>query len=540
MAAATSLMGILGVQCTDKPIQQPNVVLILADDMGYSDIGCYGGEISTPNIDALAEKGVRFSQFYNTARSCPSRASLMTGLHPAQTGVGHMTHLVYQGEPYQGYLRDNCVTIPEVLSTAGYSTWMSGKWHAGNAEGAIPEDRGFQHCFSIHHWCDSYFRVLETSEIYEDGQMSIPAFGKDQLKYQEDGRVWYTTDIFTDKALEYIDRSQEGGEAGKPFFLYAAYNAPHWPLEAHDEIVNKYIGKYDMGYVELIKQKTERMKEMGILSPDQEIGWQDMVKWEGLSDDDKANTAFRRAIYAAQVEILDQNVGRIVAKLKEKGIYDNTIIIFLSDNGCSAEPEFNNFGYWWKDHRISNYDEWKFNSERQGASQGKMWAIASNAPFRMYKKFIHEGGISTPLIISWPSQMKAAGNIVHTPCYLPDVMATLADAAGAEYPKTFKGHDITPCQGRSFLPAVYGKKVSTHDVMYWEHEGHGAIRMGHWKLVTTDIKDGASWELYNIASDRAENHDLAAKEPERAAKMYEKWLNWANETGVLPQEKIKK
>lgn len=513
---------------------RPNVILILCDDMGYSDIGCYGGEINTPNLDSLASNGIRFTQFYNAGRSCPSRASLLTGLYPHQAGIGHMTHKVYQGPVYQGFLNEKCITLAELMRDAGYSTGISGKWHVGTENEAWPYNRGFDEVFAIHNWVDSYYRVLEDCEIYKDSSIYMGETPKDVILKTKDGKDWYTTDVFTDKAIDFIERHSRDE---KPFFLYTAYNAPHWPLEAHDSIVNKYLGKYSEGWKNLIIEKTERMKKMGIIPYSTNIGWQEMVDWETLSEDDKLNTEFRRAIYAAQVEILDYNVGRIIQSLKENNVYDNTVIIFLSDNGCSAEPETENFGYSWKENRISNYQEWKRNSGREGSSQGVMWSIASNAPFRKYKKFIHEGGISTPLILSYPKYKKQNGSLVRTPSFLPDIMATCVDIANTVYPDKYKGRSILPSDGRSIFPALLGEQLTEHKQICWEHEGHAGIRMGKWKLVTENINKN-NWELYDMDKDRTETIDLSTNYPQIKEQLKKEWDNWANKVGVFPKNKI--
>ncbi len=539
-ASSLSALSLSAVAATDD---RPNVLLILCDDMGYSDITCYGGEIHTPNLDQLAEEGIRFTQFYNAARSCPTRASLMTGLYPHEAGIGAMTGSgrYMKGTPYMGYLNPNTtVTIAEVMRSAGYATGMAGKWHAGTEEVAWPSNRGFDDFYGTHNWIDSYLRVLKTCDIYENDQVAIGEVPKDLILKTPEGKDWYTTDVFTDKSIEFIKKYSE---EDKPFFLYTAYNSPHWPLEAHDEIIKKHVGKYKEGWTKLIEVKTKRMKKMGILTDDCEIGWQDMVDWDSLSDDDKENLDFRRAIYAAQVEIMDDNIGRLVATLKETGEYENTIIMFLSDNGCSAEPETEKFGYSWEENRKSNYAEWKRNSARAGASQGLMWAIASNAPFRKYKKFIHEGGISTPLIVSYPAMVAKgrASELVHTPGFLPDIMATCVEAARTKYPLTYEGNVITPTQGRSLIPALRGEKLEEHKAIYWEHENHAGVRMGDWKLVTEDIRGEVKWELYNIPADRTEMNDLASVHPDKVNEMKKLWRQWAVERGVLPKlRKVRK
>jgi arylsulfatase A-like enzyme len=523
--------------CSDKTEKQkPNIVLIMADDLGYSDIGCYGGEISTPNLDALAEMGIRFTQFYNAARSCPSRASLLTGLYPHQTGIGHMTHKVYEGDTYQGFLNNSCVTIPEVIAPSGYSTNMVGKWHVGTEEVSWPSVRGFERFYGIHNWVDSYFNVLQSCDVYEDGVVVIPAMNRPE-NISNPGADWYTTDVFTDKALEYIDKSLT---EKNPFFLYVAHNAPHWPLEAHDSVIAKYRGKYSEGWDVLISDKVERMKQMGILEADIEIPDQNLIEWSSLPDSIKSETEFRREIYAAQVEILDYNIGRIVSYLKDKGIYENTIIIFLSDNGCSAEPETEPFGYSWETNRERNYEDWKYNSARAGASQGLMWAVASNAPFRLYKKFIHEGGIATPMIISWPAGIRNPGSLEKNPAHISDIMPTIIEIAGAKYPESYKGNEITQMSGTSLLKTLKGKNTKPRKPIFWEHENHAGVRDGNWKLVTLDYTNPEMWELYDLSTDPTEIIDLAKTRTDQLSKMVVQWESWSEEVKVEPKERVRR
>ena len=513
---------------------KPNILLILADDMGYSDLGCYGGEIETPNIDNLAEQGVRFTQFYNTARCCPSRASLMTGLYPHETGIGHMTHKVFQGPVYQGYLNDKCVTIPEILGNNGYSTYMVGKWHMGTEEVAWPGNRGFNHYFGIHNWVDSYYRVLPDCEIYEDGKLVMKPTGKKDVQ-QPNGKEWYTTEVFTNKALEYL---QSCKTEQNPFFLYMAYNAPHWPLEAPDSLIEKYLPRYKNGWTSLMNEKLKRLKKMKILEVSSELANQNIPEWEPLPDSIREDLVFKRAMYAAQVDALDYNVGRLINFLKENEMFDNTIVIFLSDNGCSAEPIDVDFGFNFCVNTKWNYSDWKYNSGRAGISQGRVWSIVSNAPFRLYKRFIHEGGISTPFIISYPNKIKKGGTLVNVPAYLPDVLPTLMEYTGNIYPEKFKGIEIESPKGVSLVSAIRNKKFIRHIPFFWEHEGSGGVRLENWKLVTTNIKT-KKWELYNLDNDRAENHDLADLFPEKEKELKSLWEEWAEKIKVLPQVRIK-
>lgn len=509
---------------------RPNILLVMADDMGYSDLGCYGGEINTPVLDGLAAKGIRFTQFYNTARCCPTRASLMTGIYPHESGVGHMTHRNY-GPGYIGYINDTCVTIAELLSEAGYFTAMSGKWHAGAVREAWPENRGFLRYFGIHHWVDSYFKVLQDCEIFEDGLIVIPETENPRL-YAENGKEWYTTDVFTTKAIEYID---EALESGKPFFQYVAYNAPHWPLEAHDKVIARYLDKYSMGYEVLRKKKYERMKEMGILEPEWRLPEQTTPDWDTLRDSSRMDLQFRRAIYAAQVDIMDDNIGRIVNHLEEKGVLDNTIIFFLSDNGCSAEPMGDDYGWQWTKNTRWNYKDWRRNSGRAGASQGRIWSVTSNTPFRKNKRFTHEGGISTPLIVYWPEGIKKPGSIDDEPGHLVDIMSTCIELAGAEYPSEVDGIKIKDPRGVSLVENLNGFQGEKHDVLFWEHEGHGALRKGDWKIVSVDPSDETLWELYNMKEDRTETNDLSDQKPGLRNELIDIWVEMAYETKAWPK-----
>jgi arylsulfatase len=524
---ALAAFGITGVGL--KAQEQPNILIILADDMGYSDLGCYGGEIRTPNLDALAGKGIRFTQFYNTSRCCPTRASLLTGLYPHETGVGHLTGRS-MGAGYMGYLNDSCTTIAEILSNAGYSTALAGKWHVGNNRDAWPGNRGFQHYYGIHNYVDSYLNVLDQCEVYEDGKMVIPAThmpSADTVTSKE----WYTTDVFTDKAIRYIDQAVR---QKMPFFQYLAFNSPHWPLEAHNDDIQYYLDKYSAGYETLRKEKFERMMKMRLLNPDWELPEQTTPEWSELSDSVKLDTEFRRAIYAAQVECMDRNIGRLVKHLKDKKILNNTVIIFLSDNGCSAEPEDILFGYSWGKNTRWNYERWRRNSAREGASQGLVWAVTSNSPYQLYKKFNHEGGISTPLIVHWPNGIKNPGRMDSKPGHLIDIMATCLELANASYPALRNQIPVKPMRGISLVPNLMDKKGAEHKAIFWEHEGHGAIRMGNWKLVSKNPGDITNWELYNMKKDRTEVHNLSSDYPELRDKMIGEWTRWAYETNALP------
>ena len=503
---------------------RPNIVLILADDMGYSDLGCYGGEIETPNLDRLAGDGLRFMDFHNAARCCPTRASLLTGLYPHEAGVGHMVYR-NQGEGYLGHLNDRCTTLAQVLGKAGYHTMMAGKWHVGHQDKSVqPEQRGFRRFYGTYLHVDSYFKVLPGCDIWLNGEKQIPGDWKTIPKNPTDSdKEFYTTDVYTDFALRFLDESyaQE-----KPFFLYLAYNAPHWPLEAPERIIAKYRERYDGGWDQLRKEKFARMKTTGIVSANAALPPSGNTPWVEVSEADRRELAFRRAIYAAQIDSMDENIGRVVASLRRAGRLGNTLLLFLSDNGCSAEQGM--FGYNFEKNRIATYDQWRTASGRS-ASQGQAWANVSNVPYRKYKKYTHEGGCRTPLIAHWPAGIKDGGTLRRDAGHIIDVMATVCELAGAERPSGTRG-----C---SLVPTFEGKPVSGRDAIYWEHEGHRAIRVGDWKLVSTRVEGGPGpWELYNLAGDATETRDLVSQFPDRVEDLEERWTAWAREANVLPDQ----
>ena len=534
----------------------PNIVLIMSDDMGFSDIGCYGGEIDTPNIDELAAGGVRFTQFYNTGRCCPTRASLLTGLYPHQAGVGHMMDDRGQ-DGYRGNLNRNSVTIAEVLAQAGYSTYMSGKWHVTKhreVDGPKfnwPRNRGFDRFYGTIHGAGSFWEP--SSLTRDDTMITVPTDKEYQPK-----ETFYYTDAISDNASRYINEH----DADKPFFMYVAYTTAHWPMHARQRDIAKYKGKYDEGYEVIRKRRLEKMKRLDVVKPDAEMSPQ-AGNWSKVED--KKWEAACMEVYAAMVDSMDQGIGRIVKSLKDKRIFDNTIILYLQDNGGCAEnasrqhgpvprkdkPSFDPvppgqqlyFGSVPKQTR----DGWEV---RRGhvmpgpadtyIGYGKKWANVSNVPFREYKHWVHEGGISTPLIVSWPAKIKTKGKLRHQPAHLIDIMATCVDAAGANYPKKYNGQKIKRAEGKSLLPVFVKNKPLQREAIYWEHEGNRAVRHGKFKLVAKGRK--GKWELYDIEADRSELHDLADAQPERAKKMADMWQAYAERANVIPwpDEKKKK
>lgn len=486
---------------------RPNIILIMADDMGFSDLGCYGSEIATPNIDRLAEKGLRFTQFYNNARCCPSRAALLTGLYSHQAGVGHGA--VDRGFPgYLGRLNDRCVTIGEVLRSAGYRTYLSGKWHVGDRRPHWPVDRGFDRSYVLIDGFTNYFRLECDQRLALDDKLIQP---------EQD---WYITDAISQRAVAFL---KEHGKSDKPFFLYVPYTAPHWPLHALPEDIAKYKGKYLHGWDALRKQRHKRLIEMGLVDAKWPLTPRDakVPAWDHVQD--KEAWDHKMAVYAAQIDRMDQGIGKILTQVRSLGAEHNTLVMFLSDNGsCNEVLDRGKPGA-----PVGTADSF--------LSYGVGWANASNTPFRLYKSWAHEGGIATPFVAYWPAVIKKPG-ISHQQGHIIDFMATCVDIAGVEYPKEFQGRKITPLEGKSLLPVFQGKTRPEHEALYWEHQGNRAVRQGKWKLVA---RFKAPWELYDLDADRTEMQDLAHKHPEKVKELAAMYERWARRTGVVPFEKVR-
>jgi arylsulfatase len=444
-----------------------------------------------------------------------------------------------QGQGYLGHLNNRCVTFGEVLSNAGYQTYMTGKWHTGHVPESRPEVRGFQHFTGVYLHIDSYWKVLKNCDIYRDGELLIRSQENPINPYHPD-KEFYTTDFFTDVALDYIDQATNQPE--KPFLLHVCYNAPHFPLEAPDDLIEKYRGRYMRGWDELRKEKMARMKKMGLVSDKQKlprvnsnvamrrsdlpfkalVDSDPLPEWDTLHERDREELDFRRAMYAAQVDCLDQNVGRIVKRLEERGVLNNTLIMFFADNGCSGELGV--FGMNWHEHKRSNYAAWRKKSG-WSISQGQCWATYSNTPFRKYKQYVHEGGIASPFIAHWPEGIPQRGAIVSNQAFhLIDIMPTLCELADTTYPKAYQGREITPNPGISMTPYWRGKAAyPERRVLYWQHMNHAAIREGDWKLVTLNDRTDDNWELYDLSKDRSETENLIQEHAEIAREMKTKW-----------------
>lgn len=504
----------------DSNYKRPNIIIILADDMGYSDLGCYGGEINTPNLDQLASKGIRFTQFYNAARCCPTRASLLTGLYPHQAGMGAMIRDPEMSEPgpYQGYLSKNSVTIAEVLRDAGYFTAISGKWHVGEIRPHWPVDRGFDSFFGLIGGAANYF------DIHKGRSKNKPTLHIiDTLPYEQPEN-FYMTEAITDHGIQFIKMA---GEKDKPFFLFLSYTAPHWPLHARQEDIDRYRGKYMEGWNKLKTARYQKMRNSGFpfhenldINNDPEL-----PEWNSLNREEQEKMDLLMAIYAAQVDLMDQGIGKVMDYLDSNGLKDNTLVLFLSDNGGCAEYDVMGTDMW------GNF--WDQNV-RQGSGEtfhtiGQAWANLSNTPFRLYKKNAHEGGIATPLIVSWPERITNPGSISDHTGHVFDIMSTCIEAAQTEYPENRNGIEITPTPGISFLGVLKKEQVEVHEYLFWEHIGHKAVRAGNWKLVA---EKGKGWELFDLENDRQESMNLIMKFPEIKNELEEKYNQWAKKTGV--------
>ena len=529
---------------------RPNILLIMSDDMGFSDIGCYGSEIATPNLDALAQGGVRFTQFYNMGRCCPTRASLMTGLYPHQAGVGHMME-DHGAEGYHGRLNKQSVTIAQVMRAAGYNTYMCGKWHVTRdmkPDGDIsnwPVQRGFEEFYGTITGGGSFY---DPTTLCRQNKYITP---ENDPEYKPE--KFYYTDAISDNAVRFLQ--QHGAESrDKPFFMYVAYTAAHWPMHALEKDIAKYHGKYDGGFEPIRRARFERMKKLGLIDAKAELS---PIAEDWTKTEHKEWNARCMEVYAAMIDCMDQGIGRIIAQLKKDGQFDDTLIFFLQDNGGCAEqmgrtanrPEspkpLKPFGsddlqpHIWPPMQTRD-GRWV----RQGpdmmpgppdtyVAYGRGWANVSNTPFREYKHWVHEGGISTPLIVHWPAGIPKSrdGKLERQPGHLIDIMATCVDVGGAKYPAEFAGEKIKPMQGASLQPAFAGKSLKREQPICWEHEGNRAIRDGKWKLVA---KENQPWELYDISSDRSELHDLSANNSKKAAELAAKWDAWAARSDVLP------
>ena len=551
-AAGLSLLG-LTAMAQDGKMQRPNILVILTDDMGYSDIGCFGSEIRTPNIDRLAQNGLRFTHYYNTARCSPTRASLLTGLYPHQACMGHLASEPYKEPGYVNNLSKNAVTMAEVFKQAGYSTYMTGKWHISREmtmkgdKSNWPRQRGF----------DRYFGTINGSGSYYD-----PGTLTSNNTFIAPGKDFYYTRAITDSTVKYIGEHPKE----KPFFFYVAFTAAHWPLHAPENEIQKYKGMYDKGWDETRVARFNKLKKLGIINEKCVLTERgvDVPAWK--DEPLKEWQARQMEVYAAMIDVMDQGVGKIISALEKKGILENTVVFYMHDNGGCAEPQGSDkpaVPLTEEQKILKPYPadsvlavgkpvysrDGRFIRRGQGVMAGgpdtwmaycEPWANVSNTPYRLYKHWVHEGGISSPLIIQWPKGIKAKGELRTDPSHLIDIMATCLDITGVAYPKQYNGNEIQPFEGRSLVPAFTNGKIN-REFIFWEHEGNRAIRFGNWKLVSRTLKtkeftekDQNAWELYDTESDPSETNNLAAKYPGRVKEMSEKWEKEAVRTNAKP------
>ena len=499
--------------------ERPNIVLIMADDMGYSDLGCYGGEIRTPNIDRLAEGGLRFTHFYNNALCMPTRASLLTGLYPGQVG---------QRDTASQLCDTTNVTLAEVLRDAGYRTLMSGKWHNGHRPHELPVSRGFDRYWGLLSGCSNYFnpglkRPGEPEPAHKFPDNTRPWGDQDTVihPFTPDAPNFYTTDAFTNHAVELLDQY---GRDERPFFLYLAHCAPHFPMQAWPEDIEKYRGAYRTGWDEIRRKRYQRMLELGVVEPHWGLSAADLrvPVWRDAEDQDYWDLTM--AVYAAMIDRMDQGIGRVLDKLREIGEEENTLVLFLSDNGGCAECIHNT-----PDVPPGPVDSYH--------TVDASWANVSNTPFRLFKRFDHEGGIATPLVARWPRVIREGGRLTPAVGHIIDFMPTFVELAQATYPQRFNDHDVLPMEGRSLAPVLRGESAGEPRTLFWSVVGAEAVRDGKWKLVRQGPESARvgmrtppgheAWELYDMEADRCELYNLAGEQPDRVEELERRFDEWA-------------
>lgn len=495
---------------------RPNILLIIADDLGYSDLGSYGGEIHTPNLDRLAREGTRFTQFYNNAVCFATRASVYTGASPRRGP--------------QGLLRPNMVTLGEAMKAAGYETSLVGKWHLGSEAPLRPIDRGFDDYYGVLSGACNYFDPTIPDPLFYGSDGATRPFAHNDKLITEFPAGFYTTDAFSSHAVERIHHAKQ---TGRPFLINLCYTAPHFPLQAPAEDIARYRGKYQDGYRKLREQRYQRQIELGIVDPavtklteaDAKTGPfrydYAIPEWSELDEDRREREERRMEVYAAMVDRMDQGIGRVLAALDETGQADNTLIIFISDNGgCASVPEADRMAEYTKFNRdvpIGQKEGYEF--------VGPAWGWAQNTPFRRYKGWEYEGGNCTPMIVRWPGKV-AAGKINAEVGHVIDFMPTFLALGGIDYRTAAGGRTVIPLEGRSLLPVLQGQQIGPRSgFLFWFLMGNRAVRDGQWKLVWG--VDDKRWELYDLATDRSETTDLSGREPQRVAEMAAAWAKWA-------------
>ncbi len=511
--------------CADsnKKEKSPNILLLVADDLGYADLGCYGGDIETPNIDNLAAQGIRFSRFHTSPLCAPTRAMLLSGNDNHIAGMGRQGRVTNEFG-YEGKLTERIATIPQILQKAGYHTYMVGKWHLGKEPSSNPSKKGFEHSFAL---------LRGAGNHYDDQGL----FKEDPVSpYTEDGEVakWkkgdYSTDFYTDKLIEYIDKHKADKQ---PFFGFAAYTSPHWPLQVDEKFWTKYEGRYNEGYEVQKEKRFNSLKQAGFIPYDSELppSHEKVIPWDSLSSIEKKIESRKMELYAGMVDNLDYNIGRIVKHLKDIGEYENTLIIFMSDNGAAAEDFYYSdyFGPFIREHFNAEYEN--MGKPNSFISYGPQWAEAGSSPFKFYKGYTTEGGMIAPMIISGQG-VEAKNEVEHEFLTLMDIAPTFYELAQVEYPETFNDKIISPLAGNSILSYLSGEKDHIHDSDYvfgLEHDELAMIRKGDWKITNTEKPFSlANFKLYNVKTDLAELHDLKEKEKEKYDELIDEWETFSN------------
>jgi arylsulfatase len=529
IAIVAGLIAGISLNAAEKTLSRPNILIILADDMGYSDLGCYGSEIHTPNLDKLAKRGLRFTQFYNTARCWPTRAALMTGYYAQQV---HRDALPGLGGGGRGVRQNWARLLPDFLRPLGYRSYHSGKWHIDG----LPLQNGFDHSYRL----DDHNRHFNPQEHFFDDKKLPPV----QL-----GTNYYTTIAIADYAIRSLKEHAEKF-SDRPFFQYLAFTAPHFPIQALPEDIAKYRDTYREGWDVLRKKRWERMVKMKILDaklstlepqtipewnlPEeklhQQIGSNEVgraVAWETLTPGQKKFQAEKMAVHAAMIDRMDHEIGRVLDQIRAMNALDNTIVIFLSDNGASAEQIVRGDG---------NDPDAPVGSAKTFLGIGPGWAGLANTPLRLHKSFVHEGGISTPLIVSWPNGIKAHGDLRTNPGHVIDIAPTLLELAGGKKPQKWNGQIIPPAPGLSLAPVLKKDGTVSHDYFWWYHSDNRAIRIGDWKLVS--LQENGPWELYSLKNDRSETKNLASKFPEKARELEAAWKKHLDEFSALAAKDV--